>query len=378
MSVLHEMLENKILPFWKGLIDNENGGYYGYVGYDLAADKTAVKGCILNSRILWFFSNAKEPEYAAHAYKFLRDYCIDKENGGVFWSVNADGSPADTTKHCYNQAFAIYALAAYYELSGDKDALKLADELFDIIESRCTDPGGYGEAYERDWKPAGNEKLSENGVEAGRTMNTLLHVFEAYSGLYQARPSEKIAGRMRFILGIYRDKVFNHAAGRQEVFFDKDYNSLINLTSYGHDIESSWLMDWGTRLLNDDALTADIGAINSRLAGHVYDRAYHNHSLWNECEDGKEDKTRVWWVQAEAALGFYNEYQKSGDGKYLAATREILEYINDRVVDKREGSEWFWSVDDDGNPSEKPIVEPWKCPYHNGRMIFRLLEADYK
>ena len=142
MSVLHEMLENKILPFLKGLIDNENGGYYGYVGYDLAADKTAVKGCILNSRILWFFSNAKEPEYAAHAYKFLRDYCIDKENGGVFWSVNADGSPADTTKHCYNQAFAIYALAAYYELSGDKDALKLADELFDIIESRCTDPGG--------------------------------------------------------------------------------------------------------------------------------------------------------------------------------------------------------------------------------------------
>jgi mannobiose 2-epimerase len=378
MNNLSGILTDNILPFWKGLIDTENGGYYGYVGYDLAIDKQAVKGCILNSRILWFFSNAKETKYAEHAYNFLIEHCIDKENGGVFWSVNADGSPEDTTKHCYNQAFAIYALAAYYELTGNKSAIELADRLFTTIEDKCTDAGGYGEAYDRTWNPEGNEKLSENGVEATRTMNTLLHVFEAYAGLYQARPSEAVAAKMRNILAIFKDKVYNPTLKRQEVFFDKDYNSLIDLASYGHDIEASWLVDWGCGLLGDAELSREIGEITKSLAENVYAHAFHKRSLWNECEGGHEDKTRVWWVQAEAAVGFYNQYQKTGDEKYVAATRDILGYIQDTLTDKRQGSEWFWSVDDDGKPIEKPIVEPWKCPYHNSRMVFELTKRNFK
>ena len=53
-------LIHKIIPFWEGLKDEEFGGYYGYKGFDLVTDKEAVKGCILNSRILWFFSSAYE------------------------------------------------------------------------------------------------------------------------------------------------------------------------------------------------------------------------------------------------------------------------------------------------------------------------------
>ena len=55
---IREHLEQVILPFWKGLRDEKNGGYAGYVSYNLTADFGAVKGCILNSRILWFFSRA--------------------------------------------------------------------------------------------------------------------------------------------------------------------------------------------------------------------------------------------------------------------------------------------------------------------------------
>ena len=117
-------LIHKIIPFWEGLKDEEFGGYYGYRGYDLVTDKKAVKGCILNSRILWFFSNCymtlgeeKLLEYANHAYRFLKENCVDRSNGGIYWSVTYDGSPEDTTKHTYNQAFAIYALASYYDAS---------------------------------------------------------------------------------------------------------------------------------------------------------------------------------------------------------------------------------------------------------------------
>ncbi|GHV34269.1 cellobiose 2-epimerase [Clostridia bacterium] len=377
--MIENMLKDKLIPFWENLIDRENGGYYGYVDFDLNTDKNAVKGVILNSRILWFFSVAGEREYAEHAYNFLTRSCMDIDNGGVYWSLNADGTPQDTTKHCYNQAFAIYALAAYYELTGEKRALQHAYDLFSTIETKCADPEGYGEAYDLKWNAAGNDKLSENGVEAARTMNTLLHVFEAYSGLYQADKSPEVAAKMRKILAIFKDKVFNPKLDRQEVFFDADYNSLIDLQSYGHDIESSWLIDWGTSLLGDPQLTAEIGAVTSRLAESVYSRAYHGNSLWNEREGDAENKSRIWWVQAEAVLGFFNQYQKTGEWKYLNAVRNILTYISEKLVDKREGSEWFYDLDDDGKPtSRKPIVEPWKCPYHNGRMIFELLKRGYE
>ncbi|MCR5604015.1 MAG: AGE family epimerase/isomerase [Lachnospiraceae bacterium] len=438
-------LNEDIVPFWTGLMDREYGGFYGLLTYDLRLDKKAVKGCILNSRILWFFSNlillergknAKSAECAAdinadaegkkenrnpeiekacrQAYDFLKKSFLDKENGGVYWSVEYDGEPADETKHTYNQAFAIYALASYFDASGNKEAMRLAYELRRIVEDKCRDKEGYLEAFTADFRPAGNEKLSENGVEAHRTMNTLLHVYEAYTEYLRVikaelnhiknvdpaqdtdRPEkesmvraygfdlvaerEAVENDIRFILDIIADKIYNPVLKRQEVFFGKDYNSLIDLHSYGHDIETSWLVDRGLDILDDKAYTEKIRPINSTLAEKIYERAYVDHSLLNECEKGVDDTTRVWWVQAEAVLGFMNAASKSraegdeeGAKRYEAAAVDVWEYIKDKLIDKRPGSEWFSQVDKDGNPDPaRDIVEPWKCPYHNGRMCIYL------
>ena len=105
-------LETNIIPFWQGMKDELYGGFYGFLDFDLNLDKEAVKGCILNSRILWFFSNAYLVlgektllESARHAFLFLKERCLDKEYGGVYWSLNFKGAPEDTAKHTYNQAF---------------------------------------------------------------------------------------------------------------------------------------------------------------------------------------------------------------------------------------------------------------------------------
>ena len=380
-----EMLAGRLLPFWKALRDQEHGGYYGYMGPDLQVDRRAEKGCILNSRILWFFSQAALTlgdrsllPYARHAYEFLRDRCLDREQGGVYWSVTYDGTPLDDTKHTYNQAFAVYALSAYHRLTGEKEALSLARELFRVIQERCTDEGGYLEAFTRDFHPASNEKLSENGVLAERTMNTLLHVFEGFAGLYQADPRPEVAQAMERILGVYGETIFNPALDRQEVFFDRDYHSLIDLTSYGHDIESSWLMDWGCGLLGNPALEEKTAAINARLANQVLKAAFDGHSLANECERGAVDGHRVWWVQAEAVLGFVNAWEKAPERiEYRAAVQGLWRFINEKLTDPRPGGEWFWRLDENGAPDrEKPVVEPWKCPYHNGRMCLELIRRD--
>lgn len=374
-------LTSKIIPFWRGLRDDENGGYIGLVDFDLKRFPDAERGCILNSRILWFFSEAYMfladdtlLNEADHAYEMLIKM-TDSENGGVYWSVSPDGRVLDSTKHTYNQAFAIYALSAYFRASGKKEALSRAFDLFDLIESKCRDKDGYLEAFTVDFKPAGNDKLSENGVEAGRTMNTLLHVMEGYTGLYEASKDVKVREKLYEIVDIFEHKIYNRGRRRQEVFFDKDYNTLIDLHSFGHDIETSWLMDHTLDVLGDGELTKRIRPLLIEMAYNTYDLAFTDHGFANECERGKTDTTRIWWVQAEALLGFKNAYKHTRDEKFREAYLSQWRYIRDVLTDKREGSEWFWSVSEDGKPSHKPIVEPWKCPYHNGRMCLEILKS---
>ena len=380
-EIRRELTEH-IIPFWKGLRDDEYGGYYGYLSFELELEKRAVKGCILNSRILWFFSNAymllKDESLlseAGHAFDFMTKYCIDREHGGVFWSVNYDGSVFDSTKHTYNQAFAIYALSSYYDASKDERALFLAKELSRLVEERCTDEAGYLEAFKADFSPESNEKLSENGVMAEKTMNTLLHVLEAYTELYRVSADPFIKERLEFILDIFEKRIYNRELKRQEVFFDKNYNSLIDLHSYGHDIETAWLVDRTLEIIKEPEYTERIQPITVALSRKIYERAYRDHSLLNECENGKDDTARIWWVQAETVVGFSNAYEKSGDAKFLKAAQDVWNYIKEYQIDKREGSEWFYAVKEDHTPdSKRPIVEEWKCPYHNGRMCIEIIK----
>ena len=378
-------LINDIIPFWKGLRDDEFGGYYGYLDYDLKLDKKAVKGCILNSRITWFFSNAytllKDVsllEEAKHGFAFLKEHCMDKDNGGIYWSMKYNGEPEDTTKHTYNQAFSIYALSSYYEASGDEEALEMAKELFHIIETRCTDEIGYKEAFDKEFHEIENDKLSENGVIAEKTMNTLLHVFEAYTELYRVAKLPEVKERLEWIMDTFADKVYNPALHRQEVFFDRNMNSILDLHSYGHDIETAWLIDRGVKVLGEKKYEDKMSSITRDLTAQIYKVAFDGRSLANECEKGVVNKHRIWWVQAETVVGFLNGWQKNpGKPEYLDAAKAEWNFIKEYVIDKRKGSEWYWEVDPDGKPYEgRPIVEPWKCPYHNGRMCFEVIKRS--
>lgn len=385
MMMLEEVkahLMNDIIPFWKNLRDDEFGGYYGYMDYDLKVDEKAVKGCILNSRITWFFANAytllKDEsllEEAKHGFAFMKEHCMDKENGGIFWSMKYDGTPEDTTKHTYNQAFSIYALSSYYEATHDEEALVMAKELFHIIETKCTDEIGYKEAFDKEFHEVENDKLSENGVIAEKTMNTLLHVFEAYTELYRVAKLPEVKERLEWIMDTFADKVYNPKLHRQEVFFDRNMNTILDLHSYGHDIETAWLMDRGVEVLGEKKYEEKMTPITKDLTAEIYKVAFDGHSLANECEKGVVNAHRIWWVQAETVIGFLNGWQKDPSRtEYLEAAKSEWQFIKDHVMDKRQGSEWFWEVDPSGKPYEgRPIVEPWKCPYHNGRMCFEVI-----
>lgn len=373
-------LTERLIPFWNKLRDDEHGGFYGYVGSDYSVDKSAVKGIILHARILWFYANCKLVlgdeeclEQARHAYTFLTEKGKDKEQGGYFWDVSADGAPHDTMKHVYCQAFVVYALSSYYDASGDEAALAEALALFGTIEEKGRDGVGYLEAMSREWQVVENDALSENGIDAEKTMNTALHLLEAYTELYRVSRDTRVLDRLGFLTKLTYEKIYDSKGHKLHVFFDKEMQVRGDIHSYGHDIEATWLVDRAFDVIGYTEMFSKIGEMNHNICENIIDTAYDGEALCNERDGAAVDETRVWWVQAEAVVGFVNAYQRYQEEKFLLAAESIWGYIKDKVIDKNENGEWYAYIEKNGAVMDFPVVDPWKCPYHNGRMCLEIL-----
>lgn len=384
VSEVRKELTEHIIPFWNALKDNKNGGFYGFMDHDLKLDKNAEKGVILHSRILWFYSNCYlvlgDPgclDNARHCYEFMRKYCVDPVNGGVYWLMNADGTVSDSMKHTYCQAFFIYALSSYYDASKDDSALKLALEMFETVEKNCTDDVAYLEAMSADWKLIPNDALSENGLMADKTMNTTLHLIEAYTELYRVSSDERVFNRLKFLVELTLDKIYYKQDSRLLVFFDREMNVIGDIHSYGHDIEATWLIDRACEVMGNKELTARVRKMNETIVRKIADIAFENGALNNERDKDKISRIHVWWVQAEGVVGFMNAWQKYGEQRYLDISDSLWENIKAEIIDKREGGEWYSQILEDGKPDKaKPTVDPWKCPYHNGRMCLEVMKRS--
>lgn len=381
-------LRGHILPFWRNLRD-ERGGFFGQMTPDLVLHADAPKGVILHARILWAFSSAYlryreqcDLEAAAHAYAFLKT-AWDAENGGFYWSMTADCTPDSTDKYAYSNAFCVYGLSLYAEASGDPEALALAMRAFECIEAHFYQPDGYIETFTGDWQLLENDHLSEHDLHAAKTMNTTLHLIEAYAELYRVSNDERVGEALKKLLLLMADRIYMPEQEILGVFFDAKLNLLGDLYSYGHDIEASWLVDHACDCLGDAEITARWREINLRLAGHVYEAAFHDGALYNECFAGEDDKTRVWWVQAEGVIGFLNAAHSAvilhqdvhTAERYLNAAAALWEYIKAYQIDRRNGGEWHAETDTNGAAlTTVDMAGPWKCPYHNSRMCLEAAE----
>jgi len=380
-EVEKELLDH-ILPFWTKLQDEQYGGMYGLVDYDLHVAKRADKGGIVTARFLWTFSAAfrvtGKNEYlqvARNLFQFFQEKLFDHEYEGIFWLVDYAGRPKDTRKHIYTQAFAVYACSEYYLASKDEQALKLAKRLFYLIEEKGFDKStnAYLEEFDRIWNETDNQMLSGNGIMAHITMNTHIHVLEAYTTLYKAWPTFKVKEKIENLLHILYEKIYDKETHFLGVYFDKQWKNLLDMKSFGHDIEASWLIDDAIKTIDIENLNYEKMVIE--IAGNIAAEAMEaDGSLINEQVNEKYDRDRIWWVQAEAAVGFYNAYERTGNEKYAELAKGLWKYIRNHLIDPRENGEWFWSVDSMGHPSKRNIADPWKASYHNGRFCLEFMK----
>ena len=375
-----------ILPFWiDKMTDNVHGGFYGRMDGDDVLHAEAPKGAILNGRILWTFSAAyrvlRKPEYletATRAKRYLIDKFYDKDFGGVYWSLTADGEPLDTKKQIYAIGFAIYGLSEYCRATGDTEALEYAAKLYHDIEDHSFDRerNGYLEAFAEDWSPLQDMRLSEKDINECKTMNTHLHILEPYTALYRVWKDEGLRERLENLIRLFTEKIMSPETGHLRLFFDENWVSSHDIISYGHDIEASWLIHEAASVLEDPALMSATAPAIKAIAeaasegyvpggGMIYE--FHG-------DTGAIDADRHWWVQAETVVGYFNLWQLAGREDALEKACGCWEFIKRHIIDRKTG-EWFWSLRADGTANtDDDKAGFWKCPYHNSRMCLEIIE----
>jgi cellobiose epimerase len=382
---LKEELTHNILPFWMDkMMDDKNGGFYGQMTGRNQLVPDAPKGGILNARILWTFSSAalilKNPlytEYAKRAKEYVFEHFFDAENGGTYWMLKADGTPTDTKKQIYSQAFFIYALVEYYRVTNDKTCLDKAIELFELIEKHSfdTELNGYFEAYSKEWVLLEDLRLSEKDANEKKTMNTHLHILEAYTNLYRVWDSPLLKKQLGNLIELFLDKIINPQTHHLDLFFDENWNCKSTLFSYGHDIEAAWLIDEAAVVLGDIELLKRVHKVVGKVADAAAEGVQPNGAIVNEKNSatGHVDTNCDWWPQAEAMVGFFNAYELSKDEAYARKTLAAWEFVKANIVDTENG-EWHWSVSSTGKvDTNNDKAGFWKCPYHNGRMCLELI-----
>ena len=378
-ELTEDILKKKSKKICKG-----DTGFYGRISGEEVIDPEAPVGAIMTSRILWTFSNAfrlfRREEYktmAMQAKSLIINNFYDVEQGGIYWSINPDGTPLDTKKQIYAIAFCIYGLAEWNRASGDEEALELAKKLYRDIEKHSFDTckNGYFEAFTREWGEIQDMRLSDKDANESKTMNTHLHVLEAYTGLYRVWKDGGLAAQLKNLIGIFLDRILG-ADAHLRLFFDDDWNCGYKIYSYGHDIEASWLLHEAALVLGDEATIGKVEKEVPRIAAAAGEGFTAKGGMIYEKDNatGHIDGDRHSWVQAETVVGYFNLWQLTGEPSGLENSIECWEFIRNNLID-RENGEWFWSIRQDGTVNRTDDKAGfWKCPYHNGRMCMEIIE----
>ena len=389
-------LQKEILDKWFPVaVDEQGGGFHENYALDWAKMAGDNKSIVYQSRLTWTSAEAarrfpaKADLYLAMTRRgaaCLADKLWDKTGGGFYWQVGPDGKPLSDTKQMYGHAFGIYALAASYQATKDPATLELAKKAFLWLEEHSHDSvnKGYNENIGADGKPVvrggGGARGNAVGARAGqKSMNTSIHLLEALTGLYQVWPDPLLKTRVQEMLEICRDKVFTEP-GYLVQFFSADWQPTVSADSFGHDVESGFLMVEAADALGQDDPRSWSAA--RHLVDHALQFGFDNQlgGLYDSGTLGAQGVVtgglrteKIWWVEAEQlnALLLQHEHVGKETPKYWDAFTKEWSWITKYQVDHTSGG-WWPTVRADGTPASTVKSDMWTECYHQGRAMLNV------
>ncbi len=367
-------------------VDEENGGFVGQRDHDNKLIPQANKGVILNTRILWsfsaladFYEDKESEKLAKRAFDYLYDFFRDQEFGGVYWELNADGIPVNRKKQVYAQAFAIYGLSQYYLVTKEEKAKEWAISLFELLEEHAYDneKKGYIEAFQENWSVVEDMRLSDKDQNGAKTMNTHLHVLEAYTLLYKIYPETKVKNALESLIILFLDRFLTEDS-HFHLFFDENWQLMSNIVSYGHDIEAAWLLIEAAKSTENSEIMQKTDKTALKVAKTFLKEGYiPEKGVLNEFDKNQNhfDTDRHWWPQAEALVGLLYAYKIDPDPIFKDAILDIWNFTKTLIIDHKSG-EWFFRINENNQPyKEEDKLGMWKCPYHNSRALLKMLSV---
>jgi mannobiose 2-epimerase len=375
-------------------LDDKNGGFFENFREDWSLGRTGEKSIVYQSRLTWLSASAamrypKEAEkYLAitrHGAAVLADKMWDREHGGFYWTVDDAGKPTGDhgqEKHAYGIGFGIYAAATSFQATHDPAALELAKKSFQWLDSHAHDAehGGYVEALTVDGRPippGGAQASDAIGTGYGRkSMNTHIHLLEAFTTLHEVWPDETLKKRLSEVFEIILTKVYAEP-GYQHMFFSFDWTPVPGPESYGHDIETGFLLVEAAGALGmaDDSRTWHAAR---NLVDHPLEVGFdqeHGGFYDEGTVDGKDlRKQKIWWVEAEGLNALLLMHEKFGKQtpKYWDAFVKQWDFISKHQIDHVHGG-WYATVNPDGTPQSRRVKsDHWTEGYHQGRAMLNV------
>lgn len=376
-------LTDNILNYWvKEVYDTKRNTFFGRITNSGEKFPDAPLSAVFTTRILWTFSAAYHhyptaiyKKMADEAFRILIETFWDNENGGIYWSVFPDGKVQDSKKQFYAEAFFIYALSEYYIAFKNEKAKQLAISMFILMEKHAFDAefGGYIEAKTSEWKDTDDQKLSPKDINVKKSMNTHLHILEAYTNLYRIYKEEQSEKQLEHLIRIFLDKILNRKTGHLILFFDKDWTVRSEIDSYGHDIEFTWLLMEAAEVLGKKEVLEEVEhAIQKTVEMTIKEGLAKHGGMYYEKEGNHLQEQFDWWPQAEAVVGFFNAWQLTKREIYLEQMQKSWSFIQQHIIDNKRG-EWFWGVNSKLEVLPQDKLNGWKAPYHNGRMCMEMI-----